>query len=142
MNTSSATIIPSISSLFTFSPRPTVSLFGELFNRAALIRSARPSKRPALCGPRIPLPPEKVSRSQPIFTYLVMFSTGGVSAAASLNAGMPRFFPNAMNSSALIWPSGSFALKNSIIAVRSFAARSISSRVSNSIIFTPQARTA
>ena len=58
--------MPSISSLFTFSPRPIVLPLGGAFRRAAAIRSLRPSSRPALCGPRSPLPPENATRSKPM----------------------------------------------------------------------------
>ena len=51
------------------------------------MRSLRPSSRPALCGPRMPLPPENATRSKPIFVYFQRFSTGGTSAAASLKVG-------------------------------------------------------
>jgi len=66
MYASTAAIMPTSSSLLTFMPRPMASLFGEALRRAAWIRSLRPSSRPALCGPRIPLPPENVTRSKPI----------------------------------------------------------------------------
>ena len=72
---------------------------GEAFRRAAAIRSLRPTSRPALCGPRRPLPPENATRSKPIFVYFHRFSTGGTSAAASLRVGMPCFFPSRTNAS-------------------------------------------
>ena len=43
---------PTISSLATFNPRPIEFEFGELFFRAASIRSFLPSSSPVHCGPR------------------------------------------------------------------------------------------
>ena len=63
---STAATSPMISSLATFMPRPTVLELGELFLTAASIRSFRPSSRPVHCGPRMPFPPENVTRSKPI----------------------------------------------------------------------------
>ena len=103
-NSSSAASMPSISSLFTFMPRPTVLPLGGALRRAASMRSLRPSSRPALCGPRMPLPPENVTRSNPIFVYFQRFSTGGTSAAASLKVGTPCFLPSWTNSSSRILP--------------------------------------
>ena len=94
-----------------------VSPFGGAFRRAASIRSLRPSSSPALCGPRMPLPPENVTRSKPILVYFQRFSTGGTSAAASLNVGTPCFLPSCTNSSSWICPSLLLSLKKSIIAV-------------------------
>src|SRR5947207_1409033 len=57
---------PTISSFPTLSGLPIVSSYGLLFIRAASIRSWRPSRSPAHCGPRSPLPPLKQTRSNPI----------------------------------------------------------------------------
>src|SRR5207245_8962636 len=65
-NQSTAATMPTISSLSTFSPRPIVFELGELFFLAAAIRSFLPSNKPVHCGPRRPLPPENVTRSNPI----------------------------------------------------------------------------
>ena len=58
-----------------------------------------PSSRPALCGPRMPLPPENATRSKPILVYFHRFSTGGTSAAASLSVGIRASSRAAANSS-------------------------------------------
>src|SRR4029078_5443501 len=51
--------MPTISSLLTLSPRPTVLPFGGALSRAAAMRSLRPSSRAAVRGPRMPVAPEQ-----------------------------------------------------------------------------------
>ena len=58
---SRAVSMPTSSSLLTLLVRQTVSPLGLQFMRPASIRSLRPSKSPADCGPCIPLPPEKTT---------------------------------------------------------------------------------
>ena len=134
--------MPMISSLFTLLDRQRVSPLGLALSLAAAIRSLRPSSKPADCGPRRPLPPENPTRSNPIFVNRQRFSTGGTSAAASINVGTLCFLAIATNSSWWIFPWGSAELRKNIIAVRSLIAFSSSSRVWTSISVTPALRMA
>src|SRR5439155_25884634 len=104
-NQSTAATRPTISSLATFIPRPMVLEFGELFFFAASIRSFLPRSNPVHCGPRIPFPPENVTRSKPICVYFHKFEIGGTSAAASLKQGTPCWWATRNQSSRLILPA-------------------------------------
>ena len=48
-----------------------------LFNLAYSIHSSLPSSSPVACGPRMPLPPENETKSEPASTNLVKFPRGG-----------------------------------------------------------------
>ena len=73
--------------LATFMPRPIPS-HGLLFSCARSVRLFLPRRRPAFCGPRIPLPPENVTRSKPMPVYFHRFEIGSISAAASRRHGI------------------------------------------------------
>ena len=63
-NSSSAVTRPTTSSFDVFAARP-MAWFGLAFSVAARIRSRRPARMPVLWGPRMPLPPLKMTRSAP-----------------------------------------------------------------------------
>ncbi len=70
------------------------------------------------------------------------FSTGGMSAAASISVGIWRDRAISTNSSWWILPFGSARLRKNIIAVLSLMAASISCRVTTSTSLTPALRMA
>ncbi len=89
MNSSSAVTRPAISSFEVFAARPRAWL-GLALSAAARTRSRRPARMPVDCGPRIPLPPLKLTRSAPRRRNFVRFSRGGSIEAASTMTGTPR----------------------------------------------------
>ena len=91
---------------------------------AAITRSLRPSRRPELWGPSKPLPPLKVTRSNPILTYSDSRPLGGTSAAASLKVGTPCFFPMAAQVCRSIRPLGLKVLIKKSMAVPGLMAAS------------------
>src|SRR5580765_7620350 len=83
MNSSSAVTRPQISSFDVFAARPSAWL-GLALSETARTRSRRPARMPVDCGPRMPLPPLKLTRSAPSRMNFVKFSRGGSIDAAAV----------------------------------------------------------
>src|SRR6187397_1149696 len=83
MKHSSATTSPQISSLDVLAARARAWL-GLALSATARTRSRRPARMPVDCGPRMPLPPLKLTRSAPSRRNLVRFSRGGSIDAAAV----------------------------------------------------------
>ena len=79
---------PTMASLLTLQGRPTAE-FGAPFAAAARMRSARPMSSPVFCGPRMPLPPLRITRSPPMSVQRLRCPTGGSVDAASTIRGQP-----------------------------------------------------
>ena len=78
-----------MASLLTLQGRPMAAL-GAPFAAAARMRSARPTSSPVFCGPRMPLPPLRITRSAPVSVQRRRCPTGGRVDAASTMSGNPR----------------------------------------------------
>ena len=79
---------PTMASLLTLQGRPTAE-FGAPFAAAARTRSARPMSSPVFWGPRMPLPPLRITRSPPMSVQRLRCPTGGRVDAASTMRGNP-----------------------------------------------------
>ena len=77
-----------MASLLTLQGRPTAEL-GDPLAAAARMRSARPTSKPVFWGPRMPLPPLRITRSAPISVQRRRCPTGGRVDAASTIRGSP-----------------------------------------------------